>query len=181
MRTTALLSGIALQAALATHPLAAQGEIRLGLGAGISIPIRSYADAVKRGWHGTANLTFLPSSTGALGLRLDGYYGESAGLGSADRARTAGGTAGLVAALGGRRSPNRLYLFGGAGFFRVRTAFLGGQQVTESKPAISGGAGISFGARAVALFVEARYVNVYTNGPKPQFAPISAGISIGGL
>ena len=41
--------------------LAAQGDIRLGLGAGITMPLRSYGDVVDKGWMGNASLTFFLS------------------------------------------------------------------------------------------------------------------------
>ena len=92
-----------------------------------------------------------------------------------------GGLASLAFQFGAKRSPNRFYLFGGGGYVRTEMAARGFPTNSETNPAISGGAGLTFGGKGLAFFVEARYLNVYTDGPKPQFAPLTAGISFGGL
>ena len=161
--------------------VSAQGDIRLGLGAGLTIPLRSYADAVDRGWLGNANLTFFPSATTSLGLRLDGFYGRNSLSAFAGHQSLAGGLASLMLQFGARRSPNRFYVFGGGGYVRAATNATGFPRTSQTSPAISGGAGATFGGRGMALYLEARYLNVYTEGSKPQFAPITAGVSFGGL
>ena len=101
--------------------------------------------------------------------------------GISGRSRTLGSTASLVFQAGSRRSPNRVYLFGGGGYVRTRTTGPNFGTLSNTSPAITGGAGVSFGSRSFALFVEGRYLNVYTDGLKPQLAPIVAGFSFGGL
>jgi hypothetical protein len=159
----------------------AQGDIRLGVGGGLFIPLRGYADAVNRGWFGNANLTFNPSASASLGLRLDGLYGRGS-LSSFDGHQSlAGGLAGLAIQFGARRSPNRFYVFGDGGYVRAATSATGFPRRTQTSPAISAGAGAVLGGKDLAFFVEARYLTVYTDGAKPQFAPITAGASLGGL
>jgi hypothetical protein len=172
-----LLSGLLL----GPLPLAAQGDIRLGLGAGVVFPVRSYADRIERGWLGSANLTFFPMASTSLGLRLDGLYGRSPLNGFDGHHSMVGGTASLVFQFGARRSPNRLYVFAGGGYVRTAIRSPGFSQQTETNPALSGGAGVTFGGHGMALFAEARYMSVYSAGLKPQFTPLVAGISFGGL
>ncbi len=160
----------------------AQGEIRLGLGAGITMPLRGYADLVDKGLVGTASLTFFPAASAGLGLRIDGLYARN-NLNIADGNQTQlGGTANLVFQFGDRRSPNRFYVFGGGGYVRTQSTGPGFGQVSETNPALGAGAGFSFGAKALGFFVEARYINVYNGGStKPQYLPLTAGITFGGL
>jgi len=181
MRTRLTVALALVSACLGAREASAQGDIRLGLGGGVMIPLRSYADAVDRGWLGNANLTFFPMASTSLGLRLDGFYGRSP-LSAFDGHQTvAGGLASIAFQFGARRSPNRFYVFGGGGYVRTATNARGFPQRHTTNPAISGGVGATFGGKGMAFFVEARYLNVYSDGSKPQFAPITAGISLGGL
>ncbi|MDZ4865029.1 MAG: hypothetical protein SGJ01_16530 [Gemmatimonadota bacterium] len=163
------------------HPAHAQGDIRLGLGGGVSLPLRSYADAVKTGWLGQGNLAFFPGASTSIGFRIDGFYGRNVLKATPGRTSMLGSTASLVLQVGSRRSPNRIYLFGGGGYVRTRTTGPNFGSLSSTNPAITGGAGVSFGSRSFALFVEGRYLSVYTDGIKPQLAPIVAGFSFGGL
>lgn len=161
--------------------VAAQGDIRLGLAAGITVPLRSYSDVVNKGWLGNASLTYMPGASAGLGFRIDGLYARS-GLSVASGNQTElGGTANLVFQFGSPKSPNRFYVFGGGGYMRTRTTGPLFGTVSSTDPAWNVGAGFTFGVRALALFVEARYITVTTSGTKPQFAPLTAGISFGGL
>jgi hypothetical protein len=181
MHTRLTLALAATAACLCTQAAHAQGDIRLGLGVGVTVPFRTYADAVDRGWLGNGNLTFFPSASTSLGLRLDGFYGRNTLSAFSGHQSWMGGLASLAFQFGAKRSPNRLYLFGGGGYIRTETSARGFLTRSETSPAISGGAGATFGGKGLAFFVEARYLNVYAKGAKPQFAPITAGISFGGL
>ncbi len=181
MRTRLTLALAAIAACVSTRALQAQGDIRLGLGAGVSVPLRSYSDAVDKGWLGNANLTFFPSASTSLGLRLDGFYGRSGLSSFSGHQSWMGGLASLQFQFGAKRSPNRFYLFGGGGYVHTETEAGGFPKNSDTSPAISGGGGFTFGGKGLAFFVEARYLNVYSDGAKPQFAPLTAGISFGGL
>ncbi len=167
--------------ATAAPPAHAQGDIRLGLGAGITQPVREYADLVKRGWLGQGNLTFFPGASTSLGFRIDALYGRNSLDGLSGHTTMLGSTASLVFQAGSRRSPNRIYLFGGGGYLRSKTEGPGFGTRTTTDPAITAGAGISFGSRGFALYIEGRYLNIYTDGLKPQLIPLVAGITFGGL
>ena len=159
----------------------AQGDIRLGLGGGVTVPLRSYGDVVDRGWMGNASLSFFPAASASLGLRLDGLYARNSLSAISGRQTQVGGLASLVFQFGAKRSPNRFYVFGGGGYLKTTTSSPNFGDVRDTNPAINAGAGFSFGGRAVALYAEARYVNVYTDGQKPQFAPVMAGVTFGGF
>ena len=176
------LLAIAVFLAAAPATLAAQGDIKLALGGGISVPFRTWADIVKKGWVGSGSLTYYPAASASLGLRLEGLYAHH-GISIATGTQTElGGLASAVFQFGAQRSPNRIYILGGGGYIRTRQKGPGFGMVSRTDPAVNLGAGMSFGARAFGFFVEARYITVYTSGTvKPQFAPLTAGISLGGL
>lgn len=173
-----LLTSVALGAA---RVLSAQGDIRLAAGGGISIPIRAYADVVDKGWLGTASLTFFPAASASLGFRLEGMYARNNLKVASGNQTQLGGLANLVFQFGARRSPNRFYIFGGGGYVRTRSSGPLFGTVSSTDPALNAGAGVSFGARALAFFGEARYMTVRTDGTKPQYVAVTAGISFGGL
>jgi hypothetical protein len=176
--------GLALTAWVVVTPAAVtgQGDIKLALGGGISVPMRAFSDVVKKGWLGTGSLTYYPAASAALGLRLEGIYAHHA-ISIAEGTQTElGGLASGVFQFGARRSPNRVYVLGGGGYIRTHQKGPGFGEVSRTDPAVNLGAGLSFGARALGLFVEARYITVYTSGAvKPQFATLTGGISLGGL
>ncbi len=183
MPSPAVRAALLLAPLLAAPPatLSAQGDIRLGLGAGITVPVRSYGDVVDKGWMGNASLTFFPAASAALGFRLDGLYGRSNLSAISGHQTQVGGTANLVLQFGARRSPNRFYLFGGGGYVKTTTSSPNFGRLTDTNPAFNAGTGFSFGVRSIALFVEGRYLNVYTDGVKPQYAPLLAGVTFGGF
>lgn len=181
MRTRLTLVLAAIAVCAGTRAARAQDDIRLGLGVGVSVPFRSYADAVETGWMGNASLMFFPSASASLGLRLEGLHGRSSLSAFNGHKSLTGGLASLAFQFGAKRSPNRFYVFGGGGYVRTSTKASGFPRNSETSPAISGGAGVTFGTRAMAFFVEGRYLNVYSHGAKPQVAPLTAGISFGGL
>ncbi|HTS87446.1 MAG TPA: hypothetical protein VMG41_03055 [Gemmatimonadales bacterium] len=160
---------------------AAQGDIRLGLGGGLTLPLRADADLVKKGWMGMANLAYFPGASASLGFRLDALYARNVFKVTDGHRTELGGLGNLVFQFGARRTPNRLYVFGGGGYVRTQETGASFGTVTSTDPALDAGAGCSFGVRAFALFVEARYLNVYTSGTKPQFLALTGGISFGGL
>lgn len=181
MRTRLSLALAAVAVCLIASSAVAQGDIRLGVGGGVTFPLRSYGDAVDRGWLGNANLTFFPTASTSLGLRLDGFYGRNS-LSSFDGHQTlAGGLASLAFQFGARQSPNRFYVFGGGGYLRAATSASGFPRTAQTSPALSVGAGATLGGKGMAFFFETRYLTVYTEGSKPQFVPVTAGISVGGL
>ncbi|WP_275830184.1 hypothetical protein [Roseisolibacter sp. H3M3-2] len=86
-----------------------------------------------------------------------------------------------------------LYAVGGAGvtYFRNYTDF---SNVTGIQPnnqnvvrtfnpedktqfALNGGGGLSFGVGAVSLFVEGRYVRVFTSGARTDYVPVTIGLT----
>ncbi len=181
MRFRGLLA-LAASVVVAPAAVAAQGDIKLALGGGASVPVRSFSDLVNKGWLGSGSLTYYPAASAALGLRLEGMYAHY-GISIAEGTQTeVGGLVSGVFQIGARRSPNRIYVMGGGGYIRTHQEGPGFGELSRTDPALNLGAGLSFGARALGMFVEARYVTVYTSDTvKPQFGSLTGGITVGGL
>src|SRR3954464_4723323 len=57
---------------LATPSLKAQG-VEFGLGGGVGVPLGDFDDTSKLGWHGLAELSFVPNGW-PVGIQFDGSY-----------------------------------------------------------------------------------------------------------
>jgi opacity protein-like surface antigen len=85
-------------------------------------------------------------------------------------------------------SPITLYIFGGGGLASmkiddVKISYMGISQTTsgttETKPGVQAGAGIQAGVGSVSVFVEAKYVAVFTKDNTSAFAAVKAGLAFG--
>ena len=85
-----------------------------------------------------------------------------------------------------------LYAVGGGGvtYFRNYANFTGGTGIgtgnsvtntfnpeDKTQFALNGGGGLSFGVGNVSLFVEGRYVRVFTQGPRTDYVPVTVGLT----
>ena len=68
--------------------------------------------------------------------------------------------------------------------FASTTGTPAGQNVTRTfnnedvtRFALNGGGGLSFGVGAVSLFVEGRYVRVFTQGRNTDYVPVTLGLT----
>jgi opacity protein-like surface antigen len=182
--------------------VAAQGvHPQFGLGGGLTAPVGDYhATAGGQGfntaWHGLALLAFkLPVFP--FGFRIDlSYAANSAnnnlkdtltarfGQASDEKTKLAGASVNLTYQLSSsaRVKP---YAIGGVGVYHTTISVSTGGSTGDQAATKLGwnlGAGLTFGLRRVALFFEARYVNVAAvpGFPRTTFLPFTTGIRFGG-
>jgi len=188
--------------ALAAFTAAAQGvHPQFGLGGGLLVPVSDYhATADGRGfntaWQGLALVAFkLPGLP--VGLRVDATYGANS---ANDRLKTAlttqlgqptdektkllGASLSVTYQLSSaaRVQP---YVIGGIGVYHTTISVTTSDSTTvdaATKLAGNVGAGLAYELRGVALFFEARYVNVaaVSGFPRVTFLPLTAGVRFGG-
>ena len=146
-------------------------------------------------WHGLALLAFkLPALP--VGFRIDATYGAnsandrlkdtlSAALGQPtdEKTKLAGASVNVTypAAASARVGP---YAIGGVGLYHTTISTSTSASTADraaTKLAWNLGGGLAFGLRRVALFFEARYVNVAAvpGFPRSTFLPFTAGIRFG--
>jgi hypothetical protein len=169
---------------LGTPALRAQGA-EFALGGGIGIPLGTFDDAVKMGWHGLAAVSVVPNGW-PVGIQIDGQYQQYKFDGSTSlKDRFIMGTANLVFKFkSSEESRVRPYLIGGGGVYNVKatgtndlgTIVSGG----VTKFGLNAGAGFDFKAGGAGLFVESRFHDVFTSGENLKFLPITIGIRFGG-
>ncbi len=161
----------------ATPGLGAQAQptegIRFGVGGGLTMPIGTYGDFAKAGWHALGVLQF-PIGQSPLHGRVDAMYGQTShDVGSGSTTLT-GATGDLVYHIGDRASSVRPYILGGVGFYNVD-----GGGGSESKFAFGAGGGILFSIGTMHAFLEGRYMSVQTSGNSLSFLPITLGLLFG--
>jgi hypothetical protein len=181
---------LALVLGLGAAPLHAQG-VEFSLGGGIGVPLSTFDDVAKLGWHGLAGLSFVPTGW-PVGIQIDGSYQQYkldedvVGSGSL-KDRLIMGTGNVVYKFKtSEESTFRPYLIGGAGVYNVKVT--GSSDVgnvldtsgSQTKFGLNGGAGFDFKAGSAGLFVEGRFHDVFTDGKDLKFIPITVGVRLGG-
>jgi hypothetical protein len=175
---------------LLTAPaLRAQGA-EFSIGAGATVPLDTYGDVVKTGYHGLVGVSFAPSSF-PLGIQIDGTYDrlkQEASVG--DRtSQIIQGTANLIYKFKtSEESTFRPYLIGGIGVYNFKLVSgsdvagpgVGNVGNTSTDFGLNGGAGFDIKTGGIGLFVEGRFHDVFNTGTNTKFIPITAGIRLGG-
>ncbi len=157
----------------------------IGIAGGGTMPTGDFADPYNMGWNVTVPIGW-QSMTTPWGARLDLSYnkinGDTFGGTDFEDGNIWSAMLDLTAQWPVGGTGTGFYLVGGGGVhhfrdFDFRTSSTSTTQFdNETKFGVNGGAGISFGFGATDLFVEARYVNVFTDGSDAQYVPIVLGL-----
>ena len=171
----ALALGLFAMPALGAQQTQPTEGIRFGVGGGLTLPIGTYGDFDKAGWHVMGLIQF-PISQSPVHARFDAMYGQTShDVGSGNTTLT-GATGDLLYHLGNRASTVRPYVLGGVGFYNVD---FGGGAGSQSKFAFGAGGGILFSIGTMHAFLESRYMSVQTSGNSLTFLPVSLGLMFG--
>jgi hypothetical protein len=164
---------------LAASRLPAQGA-GFSLGGGVGIPLGTYDDVVKVGWHGTAGVTLQPRGM-PLGIRIDGSYAQFGDETPLDiKSQLIYGTANAVYHFSSSEATRlRPYVIGGGGVYNSRATGSDAPDGSTTKFGISLGGGFDFSAGGAGLFLEGRWHNVFLAGDNLKFLPITVGIRFG--
>ena len=177
-------AALALGMLLSAPAARAQGA-EFALGGGIGIPLGSFDDVSKLGWHGLAAVSFVPNGS-PVGIQFDGQFQQYKLDGTGDlKNRLLIGTGNIVYKFKtAEESRFRPYLIGGGGVYNTKITgsddpgniLPGG----ETKFGLNAGAGFDFKAGGAGLFLEGRFHDVFTSGENVKFIPITVGIRFGG-
>jgi hypothetical protein len=172
-RLTSLFAAVAVMVIMSAGVAEAQSPIRFGIAGGLSVPTGDAGDGFENGFHGQVMLGFgmmmLP-----VKLRADLSYHSFGGkdgtfFEGADQRVISGA---LNANIGMGGIGVKPYLSGGLGVYNSKVEDLEGQ----TDFGINGGVGLEFTLTGMSTFLEARYVNVFTEGESTAFIPITFGI-----
>jgi hypothetical protein len=179
--------GAVLMASVGPAPAVAQSSVKFSLGGGLTLPLGDFGDLASTGWHGLAAVSFQPANF-PVGFQVDGMFhrlgvDENFPLGDDVNNQIIQGTANAIYKF--EVSPDtkvRPYIIGGVGLYNNK---LTGDDVpddfgSETDFGINGGAGFDFQAGAVALFLEGRFHNVFSDPDNTNFIPITVGVRLGG-
>jgi opacity protein-like surface antigen len=170
-------------ASAGTAPLLAQGA-EFSLGGGATLPLGSFDDAFKLGWHGTGAVSFVPQNI-PVGFQIDGTYSQLSDETPADiKSQLIYGTGNVVYKFKvSEETKFRPYLIGGAGAYNIKAKGDGvplGLDESVTKFGLNAGAGFDFKAGSAGVFVEGRFHNVFTEGENRSFIPFTVGVRLGG-
>ena len=171
-RIISLFAAVAMTVVMSASVAEAQMPVRFGLAGGVSIPTGDGSDDMETGFHGQVMLGFgmiaLP-----VRLRADVSYHKwnaKEGLLGAGDQRVISGALNANIGLGGIGV--KPYVSGGLGVYNSKVEDFD----AETDFGINGGIGLEFSLTGMSTFLEARYVNVFTEGESTQFIPITFGI-----
>lgn len=163
----------------------------IGIGGGGTVPMGDLSDGYDPGFNVTVPIGW-QSMTSPWGVRADLAYNRIKGAVAEfddgevelDDGDIWSGTLGLTAQWPVGASSTSFYLVGGGGAYHFRDfgeLNASGTEVTiesenVTKFGLNGGLGINFAVGAADIFVDARYVSVFTEGDKTNFIPITLGV-----
>ncbi|MGE0158950.1 MAG: outer membrane beta-barrel protein [Gemmatimonadales bacterium] len=158
-------------AALLAAPQAADAQVRLLAGGGLSTPVGDFGDVAEAGWHLTGGMT-LGVPTIPVALRADGSFhsfGQASGSPSVDML---GGGLSLVVNLPGVGLVP--YVLGGVDTFR--TTVEGSDAVSDN--GFHAAFGVNIGAIGFGGFGEVRFVNVKAEAQDARFVTATLGFRL---
>lgn len=163
----------------------------IGIGGGGTVPMGDLNDAYGTGFNVTVPIGW-QSMTTPWGVRADLSYnrvnGETAefddGEVELDDGTIWSGTLGLTAQFPVGASSTSFYVVGGGGAYHFRDfgelRASGTEVIIEeenvTKFGLNGGLGLNFAVGAADIFVEGRYVSVFTEGDNTNYIPIVLGV-----
>ncbi|WP_411279008.1 outer membrane beta-barrel protein [Gemmatimonas sp.] len=160
--------------------LSAQASaVGFGISGGLSVPTGDFGDAVDAGYSIAGHVFLKPASMKSLRFRGDVSFDSYAYKGNIDGdARVLGfiGNALLDLSTNGGVKP---YVLGGLGAFNTKASTkVGSVNVSSSDTnvGIQIGGGLNFQLSGFSTFLEAKYVNVFTENNSTGYIPITFGI-----
>ncbi|HEV7365150.1 MAG TPA: outer membrane beta-barrel protein [Gemmatimonadales bacterium] len=183
---TKVVAALTVGTLVSAPVLHAQGT-EFSLGGGVGVPLGTFDNTVKTGWHGLAAISFVPNGS-PVGIQFDGQYQQYKLDGSASlKDRFIMGTGNIVFKFNSSEGATfRPYLIGGGGVYNFKTTGtndLGTIVSTDNsttKFGLNAGAGFDFKLGSVGLFLESRFHDVFTSGEDLKFVPITLGLRFGG-
>ena len=146
----------------------------LGLGGGVTLPLRDYHTTDNAGWHVLGKVDIdVPDSP--IDVRVDAMYSQTSQKSPlTGNTKLAGGTANLVWHIPTAAPQVKPYVLAGAGAYNYNPG-----SGSTTKFTWGAGLGASIGVGPAHAFAEARYVSIHLPGTALRFVPVTAGLSFG--
>jgi hypothetical protein len=155
-------------------------SIGFSLGGGVGVPLDTFDDLVKVGWHGIAAISFIPDNV-PVAIQIDGSFSRFSDETPFDiQSQLIYGTADAVYKFASSEDTKfRPYVIGGVGVYNSKATGSDALGGSSTKFGVNAGAGFDFNAGGAGLFLEGRFHNVFTDGDNLKFIPITLGIRFG--
>ncbi len=170
---------VGLAALLTALPAALSAQstrpISFGVSGGLSVPTGDLGDAVDAGYSVAGHVYFKPSGSSMLGFRGDVSFDRWAFKGNSDvSTRNLAVVANALLDIGaGSSSAIAPYVLGGVGLFNGKSSVNNSE--SSSEVGVQAGGGLRFKLSGFSTFVEAKYVNVFSD-PSTGYIPITFGV-----
>lgn len=179
-------AALAVVAAVSAAPAHAQG-VTFSLGGGLTMPLGDYGDATSTGFNGQVGVGFQPANL-PIGFEVDGHFILNSGnedlVGDLDiNSRILAGTVNAVYKFKtAETSQFKPYIIAGLGMYNGKAT---GDDVPdgvegETDFGINAGAGFDVAVSSLALFVEGRFHNVFSDPSNTNLVNINVGVRLGG-
>ncbi|MES2522822.1 MAG: hypothetical protein V4617_09010 [Gemmatimonadota bacterium] len=180
LRLIGLAALVALPAAVSAQE--STRPVSFGVSGGLSLPVGDFGEGFDSGFNITGHVAFKPATFTNLSFRGDVGYDRFAAKNLDDvNFRMISVTGNAIYAFP-QATPGivRPYVLGGVGGYNGKTTgTVLGQDIDDSgstEVGIQGGGGINFQLSGFATFIEAKYVNIFSDGNSTGFIPITFGI-----
>ena len=160
--------------------LSAQSSaVGFGVSGGLSVPTGDFGDAVDAGYSIAGHVFLKPSSMKSLRFRGDVSFDRYSYKGNVDGNFRSLGFVGNalhdLTSSGGVRP----YVLGGLGAFNGKTTRKSGSltvSTSDTNVGLQVGGGLNFQLSGFSTFLEAKYVNVFTENNSTGYIPITFGV-----
>jgi opacity protein-like surface antigen len=162
-------------------PLSAQARTySFGVSGGLSVPVGDLSDLAESGFQVAGHLYLRPANFTNLGFRGDVSYDRFSLKGNADgNVNSLGVIANAIYNVPTTGSTVRPYVLGGLGLYSLKSQITVGSTTVnsdrESKFGLQAGGGLEFMLSGFSTFVEAKFVNVFTDDDSTTWIPITFG------
>jgi opacity protein-like surface antigen len=187
MKRITRLVGIAMVTAL---PALAQAQdattrpLSFGVSGGASIPMSDLGDVAETGFNLGAHLMYKPASLARVAFRGDVTYDrwafKGAGAQSVDATSSALGVTANVIFKSASAMTIKPYVIGGVGLISSKVSGDLGpityDSDSRSNLGIQGGGGLEFQLSGFTTFLEAKFVNSFTENKSTNWVPVTFGI-----
>ncbi|BAH37192.1 MAG TPA: hypothetical protein DGD08_00195 [Gemmatimonas aurantiaca] len=179
LRMLGLAAAIAAPAALSAQA-STDKPVSFGLSGGLSLPMGDLGDATESGFTGAGHIFLKPASMKSLGFRGDVSFDRWSAKATDDvNLQSIGFVANALYSVNSA-SMVKPYLLGGVGMYNSKATIdlgsTGGSTPSSTDLGIQVGGGLRFQLSGFSTFLEAKYVNVFTDGSSTNWLPITFGV-----
>ncbi|MDQ8161607.1 MAG: outer membrane beta-barrel protein [Gemmatimonadota bacterium] len=175
--TQCLLMAAAVVSPTIVHAQSEDKPLTVGVSGGVSVPTGDLADAVDAGYSVAGHVFFAPAALTSVRFRGDVSFDQFSykkGSSLSDESfRSLGFVANAMVDLTSGSSSMMPYLVGGLGVYSGKAS---GSDDSSTDFGLQVGAGLTFKLSGFATFLEAKYVNVFSDPNSTGYLPITFGV-----